>query len=282
MRALKQYFQSRLKRTGVYYRLRNSYMHDLYWRAADRRLFDSRSKELEFYRSLLGGFRRGDLIFDVGANVGDKTDLFLRLGARVVAVEPDEHNQEILRGKFLNYRLAPKPVIPVGKAVSDKSTIETMWIDGPGSAVNTLSQKWVETLRANKDQFEHAHFGLEFGRRKDVETTTLEELILTHGMPLFVKIDVEGHEASVIRGLKHPVPFLSFEINLPEFRPEGLECVRLLDGLAADGEFNCAADLQGGMVLDKWLGAREFSSLLEQLTERYIEVFWRAPGTRGA
>jgi hypothetical protein len=74
-----------------------------------------------------------------------------------------------------------------------------MWIDGPGSAVNTLSQKWAETLRSNKDHFEHAHFGLDFARRKTVETTTLEDLILTHGLPVFEKSDVEGYEASVIR-----------------------------------------------------------------------------------
>jgi len=281
MQALKRSLQSTLKRAGIYYRLKNSYLYDLYWSVADKRLIDGRSKELEFYRRFLNGFRRGDLIFDVGANVGDKTNVFLRLGARVVCIEPDEANQEILRGKFLRYRLASKPVAIVGKAASDRSTIETMWIDGAGSAVNTLSQKWAETLKANKDKFEHGHCGLEFAQRKSVETTTLEDLIPTHGLPFFVKIDVEGYEANVIRGLKHSVPFLSFEINLPEFRQEGLECVRLLDGLAADGEFNYATDLQRGMALEKWLGTQEFLSVVEQYSERYIEVFWRTPLARG-
>ncbi len=216
------------------------------------------------------------MIFDVGANDGTKTDVFLRLGARVVGIEPDEANQEVLRAKFLRYRLAPKHLVIVGKAVSDKSAVETMWIDGPGSAVNTLSQKWVETLKTNKNKFEHAHFGLDFAGRKTVETTTLEELILTHGAPFFVKIDVEGYEASVIRGLKHPVPFLSFEINLPEFRPEGLECVELLGGLAADGKFNYADNLQRGLALEKWLGAQEFSNVLEQCSDKTIEVFWKS------
>lgn len=277
MQALKRRLQSTLKRAGIYYRLKNSYLYDLYWSVADRRLIDGRSKELEFYRRLLNGFRSGDLVFDVGANVGDKTNVFLKLGARVVCIDPDEANQEVLRGKFLRYRLASKPVVIVGKAVSDRNTVETMWIDGAGSAVNTLSQKWAETLKTNKDKFEHGHCGLEFAQRKAVETTTLEELILAYGLPFFVKIDVEGYEAKVIKGLKHPIPFLSFEINLPEFKQEGIECVRLLDGLAADGEFNYATDLQRGMALEKWLGAREFSSVIEQYSERYIEVFWRTP-----
>lgn len=275
MQALKRRLQSTLKRAGIYYRLKNSYVYDLYWSVADRRLIDDRSKELEFYRRLLHGFREGDLIFDVGANVGDKANVFLRLGARVVCIEPDEVNQEVLRSKFLRYRFASKPVVIIGKAVSDRSTTETMWIDGSGSAVNTLSQKWAETLRANKDKFKHGHCGLRFTEHKIVETLTLEDLIVAHGLPFFVKVDVEGYEAKVIKGLKQPVPFLSFEVNLPEFRQEGLECVRLLYDLAADGEFNYATDLHGGMALEKWLGAQEFSSVLEQYSETYIEVFWR-------
>lgn len=277
MQALKRRLQLALKRAGIYYRLKNSYLYDLYWRFADKRLIDGRRKELDFYSRLLNGFRRGDLIFDVGANVGEKANIFLRLGARVVCIEPDQANQEVLRDKFLRYRFASKPVIIVGKAVSDKSTIETMWIDGAGSAVNTLSQKWAETLKANKDKFEHEHCGLEFAQRKAIETTTLEELILTHGLPFFVKIDVEGYERNVIKGLKHPVAFLSFEVNLPEFRQEGIECVRLLSGLGGDGEFNYATDLDRGLALEKWLGAQEFSSVVEQYSERYMEVFWRTP-----
>jgi len=274
MYRLKRRLQSTLKRAGVYYRVKNSYAYDLYWRFADRRLIDARDREFAFYRSLLTGFRAGDLIFDIGANVGDKTGVFLGLGARVVSVEPDEANQEILRAKFLKYRMAPKPVVIVGKAVSDQSAVETMWIDGPGSAVNTLSQKWADTLKTKRDTFAHAHFGLEFSQCKTVETTTLEDLILAHGSPFFVKIDVEGYEVKVIRGLKRPVPFLSFEINLPAFRQEGLECVRQLEGLAPDGEFSYAHDLQGG-GMGEWLGSQEFSKVVEQCPDGAIEVFWR-------
>jgi len=280
MQSVKQRVQSTLKRAGIYERVKASSVYDLYWKMADPRLIDRRNKEVDFYQDLLGKPRTGDLIFDVGANVGDKTDIFLRLGARVVAVEPDDRCQEILRGKFLAYRLARKPVVIVGKAVSDSLRNETMWIDGPGSAVNTLSKKWVETLKAAKGTFEHGHNGLDFAGRKTVETITLEQLILIHGIPFFVKIDVEGHEASVVRGLKHPVPFLSFELNLPEFTQEGLECVKVLNGLAADGKFNYTGDLQRGMALVEWIGAQEFSSVLEQCSAGTIEVFWRTPLNR--
>src|ERR1035437_1889229 len=159
MQSLKQCVQSTLKRGGIYQRVKASSMYDLYWKVTDRRLIDHRNKEVDFYRRLLGTSRRGSLFFDVGANVGDKTDVFLRLGARVVAVEPDERCKEILRGKFLEYRLSAKPVVIVGKAVSDSIRNETMWIDGPASAVNTLSKKWVETLKTTKSTFAHGHCG---------------------------------------------------------------------------------------------------------------------------
>jgi FkbM family methyltransferase len=235
----------------------------------------AREKQLSFYRRLLPELRPGDLIFDIGANEGFKTDLFLRLGARVIAVEPDETNQSILRERFLKLTLVKRPLVVVGKAVSDKSTLETMWIDGPGSAVNTLSQKWASTLKENKARQTFGHCGLDFSRHKTVETTTVEQLISAHGVPMFIKIDVEGYELNVIRGLKRPVPYLSFEVNLPEFRSEGLQCVETLGRLGAKGEFNYTADCEQGLALERWLSADEFLCVLEECTESAVEVLWR-------
>lgn len=254
-------------------------MYDVYWRLADRRIIDQRCRELEFYRDLLGGFREGDLIFDVGANHGQKTDIFLRLGARVVAVEPDVLNQEVLRQKFLSYRFTKKPVTIVGKAVSDKAAVQTMWIDAPGSAKNTLSEKWVEVLRTDPSRFGTS---LDFAARKEIETITFDDLFTTHGVPFFIKIDVEGYEPNVLRGLRRPVPYLSFEVNLPEFMPEGLKCIELLRGVSANGEFNYAADCQRGLVLQQWIRGREFVDVFGSCSEPSVEVFWRTPVSGGS
>ena len=263
------------QRFGVHERLRASIAYDLYWSIADKRFIEARRREVAFYRNLLQGLRHADLIFDIGANIGAKTDVFLRLGARVVAVEPDELNQKILREKFHRLRLTQKPVSLIGKAVSDTVAIETMWVDGPGSALNTLNPKWVEALKRDKARFAHTQDRLDFAHHSVVETTTLEHLIAAHGVPFFVKIDVEGHEAKVLRGLKQPVPFLSFEVNLPDFKPEGQECIALLQQLAADGQFNYASDCQSGLRLKEWLGSQDFMQVFERCTENAIEVFWR-------
>jgi len=272
MQTTKAYIQETLKRAGLYHRLKASSVYTFYWWFADRSMIERRHKELSFYRNLLRGFRKGDLIFDIGANQGTKTAVFLRLGANVVAVEPDVTNQTVLQQRYLKYRLARRPVAIVGKAVSDKIAVETMWIDEAGSAKNTLNPKWVETLRTDEERFGHS---LTFAQRTEVETVTLNQLMNEYGDPFFIKIDVEGFELSVLRGLQRPVPYLSFEVNLPEFLPEGLKCVHLLGSMAADGRFNYVVDCQKGLELKQWLPAQEFSNLLARCHQPSIEVIWK-------
>ncbi len=256
-------------------RLKASVLRDAYWALGHRDRLRLFRREVDFYRLVLDGFSRGDLIFDVGANVGGKTDVFLRLGARVVAVEPDRTCAKSMEERFLDFRLNPRPVTIVTRAVSDRVGSQEMLIDGPGSAVNTMSPKWAESLKAKRSEFVYAHCGLEFAETKVVETITLAELIVQHGVPFFVKIDVEGHEASVLRGLHQPVPYLSFEVNLPEFRAEGMDCVRILEGLDPAGRFNYTADCTGGLTLTEWVSADVFCALLDQCSEGSIEVFWK-------
>jgi len=272
--SLKKAIQGLLRRLGIYQRVKSSCLYDLYWKIADPKLIQDRSRELEFYRTTLQGLRRGDVVFDIGANVGQKTDIFLRLGTRVVAVDPDESNQAVLRQRFLTYRLRAKPVVVVGQAISDKNGTETMWLDEPGSAKNTLNSKWVDTLKTDSTRFGKA---LDFAEQRKVETITLTELMQRHGSPFYVKIDVEGHEPAVLRGLDRPVPYVSFEVNLPEFRAEALQCIESLQRLASAGEFNYAADCRRGLALGQWLPMEAFCKVVNACQEACIEVFWRTP-----
>ncbi|HWW00440.1 MAG TPA: FkbM family methyltransferase [Candidatus Acidoferrum sp.] len=274
MKAVRLLVPEALRQATLYQRAKASLLYEIYCNLCNRRIIEERSSEVQFYRRVLKGFKEGDLIFDIGANYGRKTDVFLRLGARVVAVDPDESNQKALEGQFLRYRFSRKPVTVIGKAVSDKEAVATMWMHEPGCAKNTLSPKWVDTLKSDGERFGGT---LEFPLRKEIQTITVEQLMANHGVPFFIKVDVEGHELSVIRGMRRSVPYLSFEVNLPEFAQEGRECITKLDQLAKDGVFNCFTDFQRGMVLDQWLGRREFLQIFDDCKEKSIEIFWKAP-----
>ena len=62
----------------------------------------------------------------------------------------------------------------------------------------------------------------------------MEELIRSYRLPFYVKINVESHEVSVLTGMQSVVPAVSFEVNLPRFKPEALHCIELLEWAAAE------------------------------------------------
>jgi hypothetical protein len=86
---------------------------------------------------------------------------------------------------------------------------------------------------------------------------------------------VEGYEPTVLQGMRTPVPYVSFEVNLPEFREEGLECIKLLERLGPDAEFNYSASLPAGLRFERWLRGSDFVDVFEQCEEKSIDVFCR-------
>ena len=61
------------------------------------RAIRQRRRMMSFYRQFI---REGDLCFDVGANIGNRTEVFLKLGASVVAIEPQADCMKGLQRKF--------------------------------------------------------------------------------------------------------------------------------------------------------------------------------------
>lgn len=280
MHATKQHFLSILKQYSIYQRLRVSSVYDVYLALTNKQATKARNREFDFYRATLNGFKSGDLIFDIGANVGDKVDVFLKMGARVVAVDPDERNQAILRDRFYRYRMTPRPVTIVGKALGARVGNEAMWVYGPGSVFNSLSEKSPDILDGIKKRSGHLLDAHEFKGKTIVRTTTLDQLIDTYGIPSYVKIDVVGYELEVLQGLHCSLPCLSFEIELPELKQELMQCIKILGELSSRGRFNYTCDRRNGLVLDRWLDIEPFWRLIDEFGgcgEGCMEVFWRTP-----
>lgn len=163
-------------------------------------------RALHFYSQFI---RPGDLCFDIGANTGDRTKTFLELGATVVAVEPQEACIPLLQRLSKTARL-----YIIQKGVSDSVREELFYICEDAPTISTFSREWQTGRFA----------GWTWNERKLIPTTTLDALISEFGLPTFCKIDVEGFEQSVLRGLSQPLPFISFEF-VREFIEQADSCI---------------------------------------------------------
>ncbi|TVQ52485.1 MAG: FkbM family methyltransferase [Rhodobacteraceae bacterium] len=153
-----------------------------------------------FYRPFAGP---GDLVFDVGAHVGDRTAAFRALGAQVVAVEPQARLARVLR--VLHGR--DPGVTVVATALGPEPGVAALKVNAANPTVSTLSAGFVAAAAAAP-----GWEGQRWDAAETVAVDTLDNLIARHGAPAFVKIDVEGFEAEVLAGLSAPPPALSFEV----------------------------------------------------------------------
>ncbi len=179
----------------------------------DREVLRYRFRMRRFYGQF---FRKGDLVFDIGANVGEYAETFSSLGATVVAAEPNPSCCESL------YRLAHMRNVRVeGCAVGATPGNATLRICDH-SELSTLSDEWYERSHGSE-----TYQGVRWLDEVQVPVVTLDLLVRRHGVPVFIKIDVEGYEENVVNGMSFNPRFLSFEFS--DVRREGaLHCIELL------------------------------------------------------
>lgn len=178
----------------------------------------SHKQSLRFHRAFI---EEGDLVFDIGANVGEMTALYLDLGARVVSVEPQEECVRILEDRFgMNSRLTV-----VATAVGSFEGEQELMLSDIRSPISSMSSQWITAVKSS-GRFPH----YEWSRSVTVPITTLDSLIALYGAPDFCKIDVEGYEKEVLQGVSRPLARLSFEFHA-EFLPDAFACLELLRAL---------------------------------------------------
>ena len=192
-----------------------------------------------FYRRFI---EPGDLVFDVGAHVGDRTRAFAALGARVVALEPHPNLAARLRREFRGV----ENVEIVEAAVGDAPGRATLHVSRATPTVSSLNAAWTERVAARNEGFSDVRWD----RPVEVRVETLDGLISSHGEAAFCKIDVEGHEASVLAGLSRAVPSLSFEF-VSGALDAAASCVRRLTELG-DYEFNAVAGEDRRFLWHDW------------------------------
>ncbi len=206
---------------------------------------------------LYGRFvRRGDLVFDIGAHVGDRIASFRRLGARVVAVEPQPALVCALKliygGSF--------GVVIEASAVGREPGKTKLMINADNPTVSTASRDFVSAARGA--------VGWETQRWTGtitVPVTTLDALIVRHGIPTFIKLDVEGFEAEALAGLTRPPQALSFEFTTIQ-RDVALACVERCSALGYI-RFNAALGESQTMAHGDWIKGAEIARWLHELPQ---------------
>src|SRR5436190_1142697 len=148
--------------------------------------------------------KRDDLVFDIGAHVGDRVAAFRRLGAKVVAVEPQRALNFAIGMMFGRDNSVVIERAAVGRTTGDVR----LMVNTDNPTVTTASDAFIHAA-----QDAPGWQGQRWDKSIHVPMTTLDALIDRHGVPAFIKIDVEGFEEEVLMGLTRPVAALSFEFT---------------------------------------------------------------------
>ena len=193
----------------------------------------------------------GELVFDLGAHVGNRTRAFATMGCRTVAVEPQPDFARVLRAIFGRSAM----VEIVEAAVGSEPGHTPLFISERHPTVTTSAATWHDA-RALEPDFAQVRWD----QRIDVPATTLDRLIAQFGTPAFIKIDVEGSEPAVLAGLSRPVRSLSFEY-LPRALDYAEACAARLMALGPY-RFNWSIGESYRLETDQWISAAALRAAL--------------------
>lgn len=200
----------------------------------------------KFYSAFVNS---GDICFDVGANIGNRVLPLLMIGAKVIAVEPQADCQEILKQKF------GKKITIVGKGLGEKESVKKFYVSN-GSVLSSFSEEWINSVKESRFN-EYS-----WDEPIELEMTTADKLIEAYGVPSFIKIDVEGYESEVLKGLTHPVKMISFEYTVPEQTEKAIQCIDQILKHHSNIECNYSEGESMQWNMEKWLSADDMKNFI--------------------
>lgn len=215
---------------------------------------NERARRLRFYGSFI---KKGDLCFDVGANLGNRVAPLLDIGAKVVAVEPQECCY-----KYLKYKFGKKIQI-VNKGLGEFESIQDFHIS-KYSVLSSFSTEWINSVKEGRFK------GVDWNKVIKVKITTLDNLIAEFGSPVFIKIDVEGYELNVLKGLSKPVKMISFEFTVPEQTAKAIACIDQIEKIDSNIECNFSVGESMEFALEIWTSASDLRRQI--ITNKFTNI----------
>jgi len=141
--------------------------------------------------------------------------------------------------------------------------------DEPGSAtLNICSTSGYSTLAGSDSDWmadSPDYAAVEWVGATEVQTVPLDQLAAKHGVPEFVKIDIEGFELVALKGMTFKPRYISFEYGVRR-KEIALDCIELLGGRGyrfrpidgRDFRFSAPDWMDAASAMD-WLKARTLS-----------------------
>jgi len=205
-------------------------------------IFKNIDKRTLFYSGFL---KENDLVFDVGANVGNRIVVFEKLGTKVVAIEPQIECVKELKKQF-GTKISYENI-----GLADKEGVLDFYISNQHT-LSTFSTSFIEKTK------ESGRFAeISWNKKIQVPVKTLDIIIQKYGVPKFIKIDSEGSELNIVKGLSLRIEYISLEYTLPELRENLQEIIYYLLTLGQIFiNFSVGESME--MYLDTWIDGNEF------------------------
>ena len=171
-------------------------------------------------------FERGEVLFDIGANIGLYSLYAAKKGVRVVSFEPESQNYALLN-KNIHLNQASDHVLCLNIALSDCDSFDYLYI--PKLHAGESSNNFGEAR-----DWKHRSFNPSF--KQGVLCFSLDSFLLQfpNYFPTHIKIDVDGIESKIIQGAEKTLrdgrlKSLSIEIN--DSLPKDQETVKTIQSL---------------------------------------------------
>jgi FkbM family methyltransferase len=220
----------------------------------DKKAYYHFSSQDEHRRDFYSQFiNPGDLVFDVGANLGNRSKVFLKLGANVVGVEPQRKCIS-----FLEEVMSDEERFTLVECALGSAEGEAEMLISNAHMISTLSNEWVDGTTASGRFSEYR-----WKKRQTVRIATLDRMIEEFGIPVFIKIDVEGYEFEVLSGLSHAIRNISIEF-VPELIQNTHKCLEHILRISDDVVFQISLGESMTFELDDWVRHDEIVRVLAQ------------------
>jgi FkbM family methyltransferase len=134
---------------------------------------------------------RGDLIYDIGMHVGKDTEFYLQKGFSVVAVEANPELVPESMERFSKY-LEDGRLRIINAAISDRVGTERLYVSDAHTDWSTLHPEVVADKQRKGASF----------RTIKVDCVDFSSILSEHGIPYYMKIDIEGADLLCLVALR--------------------------------------------------------------------------------